>query len=159
MKTNIWNRKAAATPARINFMSATKSVLGAAVLTAAFTFTSQALPPSTGVAPVSVPAGGFGIGGELVAGSSGGASGDWLAGANGAPGVLDATGAPLNPATTFHFVDAFNSSGDNVFGSSEQWTDNPNTWTWTTPGKQPPSSKTAINNILLHLTTAPNSPT
>src|SRR6266404_6360942 len=110
MKTKIWNRRAAATPAKTNFMNAPKSLIGAAVLAAAFTFTSQAVPPPTGVAPVSVPAGGFGIGGEVVAGSSGGSSGDWLAGANGAPGVLDPSGAPLNPATTFHFVDAFNST-------------------------------------------------
>src|SRR5260221_4438978 len=101
---------------KVHFMNLTKSALGAALVVALFPFITQAVPPPTGVAPVTVPAGGFGIGGELVAGTAGLASGDWLPGVNGA-GVLDASGAPLNPNTTFHFVDAFNSSSDDVFSN------------------------------------------
>src|SRR5262245_60206214 len=85
------------TPWKANFMSLTKSAIGAAVLTAAMSFNAKAASPPAGVAPVTVPAGGFRIVGELVAGSSG--AGDWLAGP-GTAGVLDATGAPLNPNTT-----------------------------------------------------------
>src|SRR5437879_10641994 len=75
---------------------------------------------------------------------------DWLLSTNSGTGgaVLDATGAPLNPATTFHFVDPYNSSSDNTFVGGLKWTDDPNTWNWTT-GKA--SSKTDINNVLMHI--------
>jgi hypothetical protein len=107
--------------------------------------TALAVPPPTGTAPVLIPVGGFGIDGNLVADSSGG---DWLGGTNAAAGVLDPAGVPLNPATTFHFVDPFNSSSDNVFVGGLKWTDDPNTWQWTTSKS---SSKTDINNVLLHI--------
>jgi len=109
----------------------------------------RAIPPPSGVAPVLVPAGGFGIDGEVVAGSAGVAAGDWMAGPGGA-GVLKSDGTPVNPATTFHFVDPYNSSSDNTFGGGLKWTDDPNTWTW---GLGKASSKTDINNVLLHLST------
>src|SRR5260370_36172963 len=62
-----------------NFMSLTKSLLGAAAA-AAFTLSTQAEPPPMGIAPVTVPAGGFSIDGEVVAGSAGVSAGDWMAG-------------------------------------------------------------------------------
>jgi hypothetical protein len=67
--------------------------------------------------------------------------------------VLDATGAPLNPATTFHFSDPYNSGADNTFVGGLKWTDDPSTWRWTTGSA---SSKTDINNVLLHITTDAN---
>jgi hypothetical protein len=133
------------------YMNTTKSLLGTVVLTAAFTLPIHAVPPPMGVAPVTVPTGGFSINGEVIAGSAGFAAGDWLAGPGGA-GVLNAAGAPLNPTTTFHFIDPFNSSSDNVFKSSS-WNENPNSWQWTT-GKA--NAKTDINNVLMHLATAAN---
>ena len=89
---------------------------------------AHATPPPTGIAPVTVPAGGFGIDGKLVAD---GLSGDWLPGSGGTGGVLNINGQPLNPATTFHFIDHYNSSADNTFTSGAKWDDNPNTWIWT----------------------------
>ena len=107
-----------------------------------------AVPPPSGVAPVLVPAGGFGIDGDLFANTPGSGSGDWLPGAGGTgASVLDASGAPLNPATTFHFIDLYNSTSDNTF-TGGKWTDDPNTWQWTTSKA---SSKTDINNVLLHV--------
>jgi hypothetical protein len=108
-------------------------------------FGAFAVPPPTGTAPVLIPAGGFRIEGDLMAAAAGG---DWVGGTNVAAGVLNAAGVPLNPATTFHFVDPFNSTADNAFVGGLKWSDDPNTWQWTT-GK--PSSKTDINNVLLHI--------
>src|SRR5690348_12628402 len=114
----------------------------------------QAVPPPTGVAPVLVPSGGFAIDGDLQANTPATGVGDWLPGlAGGGGSVLDTTGAPLNAATTFHFVDPFNSSADNTFVGGLKWTDDPGTWHWTT-GQA--SSKTDINNVLLHITTDAN---
>src|SRR3974390_139611 len=110
---------------------------------------AEAVPPPNGVAPVTTPAGGFGIAGQVVASS---ASGDWMPGPNGAAGVLDATGAPLNPSTTFNFIDPYDSKSDNTF-SGGKWMDNPNTWTWTTSGAQ---SKGDVNNVLMHVATDTN---
>ena len=104
-----------------------------------------AVPPPTGTAPVLIPVGGFRIDGDLMADAAGG---DWLGGTNATAGVLDANGVPLNPATTFHFVDPFNSTADNTFVGGLKWTDDPNTWQWTTSKA---SSKTDINNVLLHI--------
>jgi hypothetical protein len=113
--------------------------------------TAQAVPPPKGVAPVVVPSGGFAIDGDLQANTPAAGAGDWLPGPAGAGGsVLDATGAPLNPATTFHFIDKYNDGGDNTFAGGLKWTDDPNTWQWTTSKA---SSKTDINNVLMHITT------
>src|SRR5437773_9940503 len=86
---------------------------------------AHAVPPPTGIAPVTVPAGGFGIDGKLTAD---GLSGDWLPGSGGSGGVLDVNGVPVNPATTFHLIDRYGSSADNVFGGGTKWDDDPNTW-------------------------------
>ena len=113
-----------------------------------------AVPPPTGVAPVLVPAGGFGIEGDLFANSPGAGAGDWLPGPGGSGGsVLDAAGVPLNPNTTFHLIDLFNTTADDVFVGGLKWTDNPNTWQWT---DSKASSKTDINNVLLHIGTDAN---
>src|SRR5262245_61503452 len=113
--------------------------------------TAQAVPPPTGVAPVVVPSGGFAIDGDLQANTPVTGAGDWLPGPSGAGGsVLDATGAPLNPATTFHFTDKYNDGGDNTFAGGLKWTDDPNLWQWTSSKA---SSKTDINNVLMHITT------
>lgn len=104
-----------------------------------------AVPPPTGIAPVLIPAGGFRIDGDLMADAI---AGDWVGTTNPAAGVLNAAGVPLNPATTFHFVDPFNTTSDNTFVGGLKWTDDPNTWQWTL---SKPSSKTDINNVLLHI--------
>src|SRR5260221_8429529 len=114
---------------------------------------AQANPPPAGVAPINPPAGGFGIDGNIVADSPTVNVGDWVAGTNSPPGaggaVLSMAGVPLNAATTFHFIDAYNGN-DLVFVGGLKWTDNPKNWKWTT-GKC--SSKTDINNVLLHTAT------
>lgn len=66
---------------------------------------------------------------------------------------MDNNGHPLNPATTFHFIDKYNSSADNVFSGGAKWDDDPNTWTST---KASASSKNDMNNVLLHVTTDTN---
>src|SRR2546422_7222795 len=113
----------------------------------------RASPPPAGTAPISPPAGGFAIDGDVLANTVIPNIGDWVfltnyPGSGG--GVLSAAGVPINPTITLHFVDPYNSSADSTFSGGLKWTDNPNTWTWTT-GK--PSSKTDINNVLVHLTT------
>ncbi|HTL56131.1 MAG TPA: hypothetical protein VL361_10660, partial [Candidatus Limnocylindrales bacterium] len=114
----------------------------------------QAVPPPTGVAPVSVPSGGFAIEGDLQANTPSSGAGDWLPGPAGSGGsVLNASGLPLNSSTTFHFTDLANDSGDNTFVGGLKWTDDPNTWGWTTGSA---SSKTDINNVLMHITTDAN---
>src|SRR5258708_2285249 len=112
----------------------------------------QATPPPAGVAAVVIPVGGLGIDGNLMAGQPISGGGDWLQGTNATPGcsVLDAAGAPIKPATTFHIIDPYagGPGTDLVFVGGLKWTDDPNTWKWTT-GK--PSGKTDINNVLLHI--------
>lgn len=118
---------------------------------------SVATPPPGGFAPIAPPSGGFGIDGDLLANTPFVDVGDWTVNANIAPGnglsVLGPTGVPLDPIRTFHFTDAYNDTADNIFSGGEKWTDNPNTWTWTT-GKA--SSKTDINNVLLHVSSDTN---
>ena len=117
-----------------------------------------AVPPPTGIAPVSPPPGGFGIDGELFANTPAANVGDWVADANVATGsglgVLKSDGSPIDGIRTFHFTDPYNdTSNDRIFSGGAKWVDNPNTWGWTS-GK--PSSKTDINNVLMHLTTDTN---
>jgi len=112
---------------------ATKAVLLKALGVSAFLVLPSALavPPPTGVAPVLIPAGGFSIEGDLLANTPVSGAGDWMTATNypgAGGGVLDASGTPLNPATTYHFIDAYNSTADNTFSGGLKWTDNPNTW-------------------------------
>ena len=117
---------------------------------------SIATPPPTGSAPIAPPTGGFDIDGDLIANLPRLNRGDWTLNTN-APGsglgVLGASGLPLEPIRTFHFVDAYNDTADNIFNGGAKWVDNPNTWGWTS-GK--PSSKTDINNVLFHLSSDTN---
>src|ERR1044071_6407696 len=138
--TTFKGRARAIVPA-LNFIVLTLAVLRA--------LTVLATPPPAGVAPVLVPAGGFSIDGDLMANTPLANAGDWLLSTNSGSGgsVLDASGNPLNPSTTFHFRDLYNSTSDNDFVGGLKWTDNPNVWQWTTSKA---SSKTDINNVLFH---------
>jgi hypothetical protein len=113
-----------------------------------------AVPPPAGIAPFVSPAGGLSIDGDVAANAPGAGVGDWIfcpAFPGAGAGVLDKSGAPLNPSTTFHFIDPYANSGpDIVFAGGHKWFDNPNDWEWTS-GKC--SSKTDINNVLLHIET------
>src|SRR5258708_35064904 len=122
---------------------------------AVLTFPTFATPPPMGVAPVVVPSGGFAIDGNLLANIPATNVGDWLFWTNtpgAGAGVLNGAGAPLNPATTFHIVDPYNGN-DSTFAGGLKWTDDPNTWQWTT-GKG--SGKTDINNVMVHISTDTN---
>src|SRR5436190_13586063 len=112
----------------------------------------QAVPPPAGVAPLTSPAGGFAIDGNLMANLPTAGVGDWLMSTNAGSGasVLDSAGNPLDPARTFHFRDVYNATSDNTFGGGLKWTDNPGIWQWST-GKA--SSKTDIHNVLFHTAT------
>ena len=111
----------------------------------------HASPPPAGVAPLIVPSGGFSIDGDVMANAPVANVGDWLTSTNGTGGgVLNAAGVPLNPTTTFHFIDAYSTTSDLIFAGGLKWTDDPNLWRWVT-GKA--SSKTDINNALLHVAT------
>jgi len=116
-----------------------------------------ATPPPGGIAVVSPPPGSFGIDGDLFANTPVADIGDWLVNTNIAPGsglgVLGLNGVPSDPVRTFHFVDVYDDSTDNIFAGGNKWTDNPNSWGWTT---SKPSSKTDINNVLLHITSDAN---
>ncbi len=117
-----------------------------------------AVPPPSGVALVGPPPGGFSIEGDLLANTPVAGVGDWMLNTNLAPGsglgVLNANGSPVDGSRTFRFLDPFNdTANDRIFTGGDKWLDNPNTWGWTS-GK--PSSKTDINNVLMHLTTDTN---
>src|SRR5262249_27637451 len=82
--------------------------------------------------------------------------GDWVATTNAGSGtgVLTLAGVPINTNTTFHFSDPYGNSGSDLcFSGGLKWTDDPNSWTWTT---NKASSKTDINNVLLHITSDTN---
>jgi hypothetical protein len=117
-----------------------------------------AVPPPGGIAAVAPPPDGFEIEGNLLANTPTTNVGDWISNTNLAPGtgggVLQLNGTPLDSSRTFHFVDPYNdTSNDRIFAGGNKWLDNPNTWGWT-GGK--PSSKTDINNTLMHLTSDTN---
>src|SRR5206468_9397253 len=112
---------------------------------------AQAAGPPAGIAPVISPLGGFAIDGNLAANTPDANSGDWLTLTNfpgNGGGVLNSAGRPLNPLTTFHFVDPYGGK-DLVFAGGEKWFSNPNTWQWTT---NKASGKADINNVLVHIT-------
>jgi hypothetical protein len=132
------------------FIASASCALAAASLFYSSSLEACLLP--TGIAPVLVPAGGFRINGLVPANGTGASAGDWLNGPGG-NGVLDAAGNPLNPTTTFHFVDPFNSSTDSSFKGGLKWIDNPNTWRWV---QAKPASKTDVNNVLFHVGTDAN---
>src|SRR5437762_1735389 len=128
-------------------------------LTASATFTDD-VPPE-GVAPVSPPTGGFAIDGDLMSNTPTSPSpfaanqGDWYPGSGGSGGNVlnnDATGTPVNTATTFHLVDLYNSATDDNFAGGDKVDHNPNTWNWTL---NPVNDKQDINNALIHVVKDP----
>ncbi len=129
----------------------------ASSLVASVTFTDSpttGFVPPVGTAPIIVPAGGFGIEGDLQANTPGVGIGDWIPGPAGAgESVLDLAGNPVHPAITFHLLDAFDSGLDDNFGGGDKVDEDPNTWGWI---KNPVGDKVDINNALIHFTTAPN---
>jgi len=114
-------------------------------------------PPPGGVVPVSAPVAGFAIDGNVFANTPASGVGDWVASPSfpgSGTGALTLAGVPLNPQTTFHVRDPFNSTAtDLIFAGGKKWFDDPNTWEWAT---SKPSSKTDINNALLHVGTDTN---
>ncbi|SHM17119.1 hypothetical protein, partial [Flavobacterium xinjiangense] len=97
-----------------------------------------------GVAPVLIPLN-FNIDGNLVSTNTvPPIVGDWLTGPNGA-GVLTNAGVPINPLTTFHLTDLYNTNEDNF--ASGKVNDNPNILTWVT---NPVGDKVDVNNALIH---------
>jgi hypothetical protein len=105
------------------------------------------------VAPVTSPIGGFGIEGDLLANLPAPNVGDWIFSTNASiPGsgggfwIRPACHSMLRPRSIS--LIRTNAGTDFVFTGGHKWFDNPNTWEWTT-GKS--SSKTDINNVLLHL--------
>ena len=90
----------------------------------------QASPPPSGVAPVTQPAGGLGIEGDLLANTPAANVGDWMLSTNSGTGgaVLDSAGVPLNHSTTFHFTDPYNTNSDSSFVGGLKWTDDPGGW-------------------------------
>src|SRR5438034_6871283 len=112
---------------------------GPAVLTLAFLLSAWDAPgatPPVGRALVNPPTGGFAIDGDLRANTPTGGIGDWVPGPSGTGGaVLLADGTPVNPNTTFHLVDVFNSGTDNNFAGGNKVNYNPDTptsgkWQW-----------------------------
>src|SRR6266581_1932308 len=102
---------------------------------------------TNGIAPISPPNGGFSIDGDLVANTPTGGIGDWLPGALGSGGsVLDASGCPLDPSTTYHLLDAADSAQDDNFQSGKA-DDDPNTWSW---AYSPVGDKVDLKHALIH---------
>ncbi|MEO5802322.1 MAG: hypothetical protein ABIR24_02240 [Verrucomicrobiota bacterium] len=105
-----------------------------------------ATPPPAGLVPITPPFGGFHIDGDLFANTPLLDVGDWVTNTNGVPGsglsVLGPTGVPLDPIRTFHFGDAYNDTGDNIFNGGAKWVDNPNTWGWTSGKPLPKQTST-----------------
>ncbi len=127
-------------------------------LVASVIFTDAApvpgIVPPAGIAPIGVPAGGFGIDGDLQANTPTVGIGDWVPGPAGAGGsVLDSAGNPISSINTFHLIDAYDSAVDDNFAGGDKWNDDPNTWAWI---KNPVGDKVDINNALVHVTTASN---
>src|SRR6185503_17494079 len=108
----------------------------------------RAATPPTGTAPVTPPAGGFAIDGNLLANSPTNGIGDWLSNTGSGGFVLFTNGATVNTNNTFHIVDLFESGSDNIFSGGLKVNDNPNQWTWTS--SQPPA-KNEINHGMLHI--------
>jgi hypothetical protein len=125
-------------------------------ITGAATFANaKALCPPFphGTVPVTTPAGGFGIDGDLQANTPMIGTGDWVPGPSGSGGsVLDVNGAPLT-ATTFHIRDPYSSASDNVFSSGSRVNDDPNTYTWKSGRAK---GRMDINNVYVHFSTDSN---
>ena len=113
--------------------------------------------PQVGVAPVSLPKGGFGIDGDPMSGVPNGGVGDWTCGSESVlegDAVLDAAGMPIHPLMTHHFTDqSIDGDKDSVFVGSCNWYDDPNNWKWKTAD---PSRKTDVSDVWVHVATSPD---
>ncbi|MDP2193361.1 MAG: hypothetical protein Q8K36_02405, partial [Alphaproteobacteria bacterium] len=106
------------------------------------------------LAPVTVPAGGFEIDGNLQSNTPTNGVGDWVQGSAGSGGfVFNSNGTAVDIARTIRVTDSYDSSLDNVFTGGGKWNDNPSTWRWTT---KKATGKGDINNVFLHLGEAAN---
>jgi len=148
----VWEKVQAITGMNISSFCRIARRQGGILILLLLPIVAQASPPPSGVAPVLQPAGGFSIEGDLLANFPAANAGDWMLSTNSGPGgaVLDSNGLPINASTTFHFKDLYDNNDDLTFAGGKKWTDDPNTWSWTA-GK--PSTKTDINNALVHITT------
>ena len=108
-------------------------------------------PPPGGTAQVNVPAGGFGIDGNLEANTPTPCGiGDWIPTLNpsGSGGfVINRNGTPVNGATTFHLIDQFGAGSDNNFKGGNKVDNNPNSWTWTNN----PVNNNPVNNVVCRM--------
>ena len=132
-------------PSRIFISIGLAALLWCALSSSAF----AAVIVGPGVAPVTVPSGGFDLDGDLQANTPTADIGDWIPGSSGAGGnVLTSAGVAINNSTTFHLIDLYNSSNDDNFAGGKKVNDDPNTWTWV---KNPVGDKVDINNALIHI--------
>ena len=102
-----------------------------------------------GTAPNGDP-GGFAIDGNVVA-TAGGGHTDWIANGAGTTGLLDNTGAPLDPTVTFRRLDACgacSNTADDIFTGGLKQNGNPNTYTWKTGSA---NNKDDVNNVYVHI--------
>ncbi|TDE41489.1 hypothetical protein E0I26_16350, partial [Flavobacterium rhamnosiphilum] len=106
-------------------------------------------------APVIFPYNGFGIDGDLKANIPTSNIGDWIPGTGGSgEHVFNLNGTAINTATTYRFLDLFDTTSDNIFTGGGKYNDDPTTlWNWTTSKA---GGKGDINNVLIHLGTGPN---
>ncbi len=118
---------------------------------ATFTDAIVCSAPPNGTAPVSLPAGGFGIEGDLLANIPTSGVGDWVSNSVSSGGgfVLYTNGTPVDTMTTSHFIDLQNSSTDDNFAGGNKVDDDPNIWTWV---RNPVLAKDDINHALVHIT-------
>src|SRR5262245_25840160 len=87
-----------------------------------FTDSIPGIVPPSGTVPLSVPAGGFGIDGDLQANTPAVGVGDWVPGPAGSGGsVLDSAGNPISSINTFHLIDAYESAFDDNFAGGDKW--------------------------------------
>ena len=98
------------------------------------------------VAPTLIPTGGFEIDGGLKSNTPTVGAGDWILGTGGSF-VLNNAGTPVDPVTTGHVLDAYNSTADLTFTASK-FNQDPNTWSWSASKA---SSKDDINNVMYHV--------
>ena len=83
--------------------------------------------------------------------------GDWLDGTGSGSFVITQTSGiwgPVNSATTTFLRDSFNSSANDKVFTGSSFSDNPNTWKWTTAK---PTSKCDIATAMYHVSSSPDS--
>lgn len=103
-------------------------------------------PVFSQLAPVTPPAGGFRIDGNLVAGTPTTGEGDWVAGTSGGYLFFN-DGTPVYPMNSKLTRDPYHSTGDDVFAGSS-FSENPNNWRWANASA---ANKTDISNGMYHI--------